>query len=138
MNRIMPVLNRLGVVRLVARLGGVPGLREELPPGMVEMGIRPSSQASAAGEQRMMSKVEGEVRAAQLALGDKPLVVVTSDPARSGTPDSAIWFETQRLYLSLSSKSRLVKAEGSSHMVPYDKPAVVAEAILEVVKATRN
>lgn len=137
LNRIAPVLMRLGVVRLMGQLGGIPNVPQRLPPGMMEMGIRQSSQASAAAEQRILTKVEAEVRAVHVALGDKPLVVVTSDPAHSRHNDSAIWFETQRLYLSLSSKSKLVEAKGSGHMVPFDNPTVVTESILEVVKASR-
>lgn len=133
---VVPALTRLGVVRLMGQLGLIPGI-PKLPPGMLEMGMRPSSHASAAAEDRILTRTEAEVRAAHLALGERPLIVVTRDSAPSQDGRLPIWLETQQLYLSLSSKSKLVEAKGSSHMVPYDNPTVVTDAIMEVVKATR-
>lgn len=133
---LIPVLNRLGVVRLVHQLGLIPGV-PDLPPGMMEISYRPASLASVRAEHRILTKVEEEVRAANVALGEWPLVVVTRDPAVVQSNDSTIWLETQRQFLRLSSNSKLVEAKGSGHMVPYENPTVVTEAILEVVTAIR-
>lgn len=134
---VAPVLTRVGVVRLLGNLGAIPGIPGGLPPGMMEMAIRPASQRAAAGEAATISATEAAVRAAPVNLGDKPVLVLTRDPATDRSAPGLIWHETQQLYLGLSANSRLVVARRSGHMIPYNDPELVARVLTEAVAAAR-
>lgn len=80
-------------------------------------------------------------------LGDVPLVVLTAtgpawwpdmpedvNPARF----KKMWLELQHDLTTLSSNSRQVLADQSSHFIQFDQPALVIDAILQVVATTRQ
>jgi pimeloyl-ACP methyl ester carboxylesterase len=65
-------------------------------------------------------------------LGGVPLIVVAAGDSMAGLPG---WAEAQAGLAALSTKGRLVVAEGSSHPVQIDQPEVVINAILSVLDA---
>jgi pimeloyl-ACP methyl ester carboxylesterase len=48
------------------------------------------------------------------------------------------WRELQGDLAALSSRGRVVVAEGAGHMIHHERPDVVLEAIREVVTAVRS
>jgi hypothetical protein len=67
------------------------------------------------------------------ALGDKPLVDVSTDEFR--TPE---YDEFQTKLLSLSQNSKQIVAAKSGHFIIIDRPDVVIDAISRVVQSVRN
>jgi pimeloyl-ACP methyl ester carboxylesterase len=68
------------------------------------------------------------------SLGDKPLAVIRR--GRTATPPSEAdrrWREMQEAMSSLSSRSFLVVAENSGHVIPNDEPAVVADTVRRIL-----
>lgn len=72
-------------------------------------------------------------------LGATPLIVI-----RHGRPFTGAlaalelgWTEGQARLARLSSRSRLIVAEGAGHDIPTEQPDLVAQAVLEVVEAVR-
>lgn len=67
-----------------------------------------------------------------------PLVVVVADSQDFGELGSVsahrrLWTDSSRAWLDLSSRSRLILAEGSGHMVHHEREGVVLEHILSMV-----
>lgn len=70
------------------------------------------------------------------ALGDRPLIVIRR--GRTAEPPSAIdigWRRLQEQLPNLSRNSLLIVAEKSGHVIPLDEPAVVADAVRQVLNA---
>ena len=66
-------------------------------------------------------------------LGDLPLHVLERTDGASGT-----WHAQQVQLAGLSSAGRLIKAEGSGHMIHLYRPDLVVQAIREVIAASRS
>ncbi len=67
-------------------------------------------------------------------LGDMPLVVIRrGKKAIPATADDQQWIELQTPLAALSSRSELVIAEGAGHVIPYEAPQVVADAVKRVL-----
>jgi pimeloyl-ACP methyl ester carboxylesterase len=69
-------------------------------------------------------------------LGDKPLAIVAR--GRMSEPPSETdrsWRAAQESQMSLSSNSIFIVAEKSGHIIPYDEPEVVADAVKRVLDA---
>jgi pimeloyl-ACP methyl ester carboxylesterase len=62
-------------------------------------------------------------------LGAIPLVVVSRPPAVPMGPEEAAWQESQRRLCSLSSASRQLVARRGGHLVQFDDPAIIIEAV---------
>ena len=82
-------------------------------------------------------------------LGDAPLVVLLQKPEKPGAPPPGIsadeWerFNDEKRrqkmeFTKLSRNSKLIVAENSGHHIQLDEPAVVANAIQQVVEAVRR
>jgi pimeloyl-ACP methyl ester carboxylesterase len=72
-------------------------------------------------------------------LSDIPPVVVRR--GRTAQPPNAIdvfWRAEQEQLAALSSNSMLVVAENSGHVIPFDEPGVVADAVRRVISASRR
>lgn len=74
------------------------------------------------------SEVEAEARNQTSLLGDKPLIVLSTQPGRA--------YASQLLSLSLNSKQETV--ENSGHYIMVDRPDAVISAIHGVVEAAQN
>lgn len=67
-------------------------------------------------------------------LGDMPLVVIRRDnTATPPSEDDQQWLEMQASLASLSSRAELVVAAGSGHVIQYEAPQVVADAVKRVL-----
>jgi pimeloyl-ACP methyl ester carboxylesterase len=73
--------------------------------------------------------------AAAPALGDRPLVVLASETNMTGEPH---WPEAQRLLAALSTQGQLIVPAGSGHYIHWDHPAVVIDAVAQVVGQVRG
>jgi pimeloyl-ACP methyl ester carboxylesterase len=72
-------------------------------------------------------------------LGDKPLAIVAR--GRMSEPPSEIdtsWRAEQQSEMSLSSNAIFIVAEKSGHVIPYDEPDVIADAVERVLDAVRS
>ena len=87
-----------------------------------------------------------EVRAANVDLGDMPLIVLSRgywDPIL-GFSDAEnqqawqMWQEMQVKLLSLSTDSRQIIATESEHHIQLQQPELVIDAIFDVIKFTRE
>ena len=77
---------------------------------------------------------DAELQAAP-ALSDRPLVVLASEQNMTATPH---WAEAQRRQATLSTNGRLIVAAGSGHAIHWEQPALVVDAVRQVVEATRS
>jgi pimeloyl-ACP methyl ester carboxylesterase len=91
---------------------------------------KPAHRAAALRESAELRLENGELRNA--SLGNLPLVVIAAGKTIEAWPD---WSDSQRYQASLSSNSRFLLTEGSDHMVQWDKPEVVVEAVKIVAEA---
>jgi hypothetical protein len=98
-----------------------------------------------------IESIHAEARGAGItSLGDIPLVVIAHGvPPPPFPPELGINDEEMRRYeettrelqgdlAALSSRGRVVVAEGAGHMIHYEQPDVVVEAIRDVVIAVRS
>jgi pimeloyl-ACP methyl ester carboxylesterase len=69
------------------------------------------------------------------SLGDRPLIVLAADKNMTAT---AHWAEAQRLLAGLSTRGRLIVAAGSGHNIHFEQPALVIEAVRQVIGQVRG
>jgi pimeloyl-ACP methyl ester carboxylesterase len=73
---------------------------------------------------------------------DSPLLVVVGDSqdfGESGIQEAhqRLWHRLSRQWLELSSRSELIVAKGSGHMVHWDRPRLVLDLVYRLVEASR-
>jgi hypothetical protein len=68
-----------------------------------------------------------------------PVVVITRD-AGSAKEDAmlAVWQTLQADQAALSPSGRQITAAGSGHLIPFERPDVIVEAIRDVVEQARS
>ena len=140
------ILARLGVVRLAAALGlgrSIPGFDELSAEGRAAA-LRSSVADSLHSE---LGNVENSLRQAGALdpdLGDMPIAVLSRGiPIRyaNGVPveeAERVWRDLQADLITLSTNSRHIIAERSSHYIHVDQPDVVVDAIKWVVDEVRR
>lgn len=72
-------------------------------------------------------------------LGSTPLTVIRR--GRTATPPNAEdvrWRTLQETLPALSSRSRLLVATEAGHVIPYDQPTIVADAVRQLLSPTRT
>jgi pimeloyl-ACP methyl ester carboxylesterase len=69
------------------------------------------------------------------SLGNLPLIVLA---AGQNVEQDPLWLPAQQQAARLSSNSKFVVVDGSSHYIHWDQPALVADAIRQVAWAARN
>ena len=129
------VARSLGLVRLIgAGLWGGPAMpRHMRTEGMLFQTSRRAVDAQTAeGLQRAAD--DALLRAAP-SLGDRPLIVLA---AGQKVADDPIWAEAQRRQAALSTNGRLIVAEGSGHSIHWDQPALVIDALRQVIEQARS
>src|SRR5918993_5313980 len=98
-------------------------------------------------EQQAVGAIHAELAAAQItSLGDLPLMVLSHGQpmAMPGLAEAVnqaseqLWQQLQAELAALSSRGRLVVAEGSGHYLQLERPELVVDAIAEVVTAART
>jgi pimeloyl-ACP methyl ester carboxylesterase len=73
--------------------------------------------------------------AAATSLGNRPLIVLAAGQSVENDP---AWLAAQQQMAQLSSNTKLVVVDGSSHYIHWDQPTLVAESIAQVVEAART
>ncbi|HEV7689318.1 MAG TPA: alpha/beta hydrolase [Hyphomonadaceae bacterium] len=121
---------------------GVPVIA--LPPGadpMIAFSLLPEILATQREENFAVSRSPPSMLKPQGfgTLGDIPLIVIRRGLAAN--PPSATdtaWRAAQEQMTALSTNSRLIVAERSGHVIPFDRPDVVADAVRSVIEAARS
>jgi pimeloyl-ACP methyl ester carboxylesterase len=135
----LAVLSPIGVVRLIwASVWPqvLPVAGKLTPAAREEMGIlwsKAKHRQARLEETSQMRASNDELRDA--SLGDMPLVVIAAGDTLAHVPH---WQEAQAYEAARSRNSRLVIAEGSHHMIQWDQPEVVVDAVQAVIVAARN
>lgn len=142
---LAPWALRLGVLRLLYRLGDQPAM-SKLPPAVREKAtfelLQEKFLHAIFDELREFAGADAaEVRASG-DLGDRPLVVLTAAKIADPKPDAVefhkIWVnELQPRLARLSTRGRRVMVEDSDHMIPFEDPGAIVRAIRDVVDQVR-
>ena len=125
----------VGLVRLIgASLWGGPAMpRATRTEGMLlKTSQRGVDAQTAEGLERAAD--DAQLQAAP-SLGDRPLIVLAAGQKVAHDP---IWLEAQRRLAALSSDSRLIIAQGSGHAIHWEQPALVIDAVRQVVDDVRG
>ena len=128
---------RLGLVRLLgASQSGVPAMSDKtrLEIALVTTGQRAIDATIA--ESLARATDDDQLQAAP-SLGDRPLLVLAAGQNMSNAM-LPTWPEAQRRLAALSTNGRLVVVQGSGHYIQMDKPAVVIDAVQQVVSQARS
>lgn len=132
---ILRVTRSLGLVRLIgASVWGGPAMPREIrTEGML---LQTSQRAVDAQTAEALDRAadDAELQAAP-SLGDRPLIVLASEQNSTEIP---YWAEAQRRLAALSTSGRLIVATGSGHYIHWEQPALVIDAVRQVVEATRR
>jgi pimeloyl-ACP methyl ester carboxylesterase len=124
----------LGLMRLIgANVVGAPTLSLETRTAMALIGYAPRSQDAGTAE-AIQRAASDALLAAAPSLGHRPLIVLASEANMTNEPN---WPEAQQLLAEMSTQGRLIVPAGSSHYIHWDHPAVVIEAVTEVVGRVR-
>jgi pimeloyl-ACP methyl ester carboxylesterase len=125
----------LGLVRLIgASLWGGPAMpRATRTEGMLLQTSRQGVDAQTA-EGLARAADDTELQAAP-ALGDRPVIVLASEQNMTATPD---WAEAQRRLAALSTSGRLIVPAGSVHYIHWEQPALVIDAVRQVIADVRS
>lgn len=129
------VARGLGLVRFIgASLFGAPAMSTEtrMAVGLVTTG-QPALAASAA--EALERATDDAQLAAAPSLGDRPLIVLAAEQNMTATPN---WAEAQQLMAGLSTRGRLIVAEGSGHNIHIEQPTLVIEVVRDVVGQVRG
>jgi pimeloyl-ACP methyl ester carboxylesterase len=129
------VARSLGLVRLIcASLWGGPAMpRETRTEGMLLTTSQRGVEAQTAeGLERAADDVQLQ---AAPSLGDRPLIVLASEQNMTATP---YWVEAQRRQAALSTNGRLIVPAGSVHYIHWEQPAVVIDAVRQVIEQARS
>jgi pimeloyl-ACP methyl ester carboxylesterase len=125
----------LGLVRLIgAELWGAPEMpRETRTKGML---LTTSARAVDAQSAEGLERATDDARLqAGPWLGARPLIVLASEQNMTATP---YWAEAQRRQAALSVNGRLIVPAGSSHSIHWGQPALVIDAVRQVVADVRG
>ena len=129
------VARSVGLVRVIgASFWGAPAMpREMRTEGMLlQTSQRGVDAQTAEGLERA---ADDALLQAAPSLGDRPLIVLASEQNSTAIPS---WAEAQRRQAALSSDSRLIVAQGSGHAIHWDQPALVIDAVRQVIEEVRS
>ncbi len=156
--RVLGWLARLGVLRLMGRFAGgdaaampiMPPALEYLPAEMrvryLAIGMQPHYFDAVLAESEAMDDLEAELQAAR-PLGDLPLIVLShgipAPPLPGVSAEQAAqmeqeWQSFQRQQAALSSQGMLIVADRSGHLIPYEQPDLVVDAVRQIVEAVKR
>jgi pimeloyl-ACP methyl ester carboxylesterase len=129
------VARSVGLVRLIgASLWGGPAMsRATRTQGMLlQTSQRGVDAQTAEGLERA---ADDALLQAAPSLGDRPLIVLAAGQNMTATP---YWAEAQRQQAALSTNGRLIIAEGSGHAIHWEQPALVVDAVRQVIADVRS
>jgi pimeloyl-ACP methyl ester carboxylesterase len=69
------------------------------------------------------------------SLGDRPVIVLAAGQKVALDP---IWAEAQRRQAALSTNGRLIVAQASGHAIHWEQPALVIDAVRQVIADVRS
>ena len=102
--------------------------------------LRPSTWRAQVSEiDSLWTTTSDEVDAGRSAYGDLPLIVLTADGTYAGNPEparariDAVWCGLHREIAGRSTRGGERLVTGSSHMMMFDRPDAVIQAIDEVI-----
>ena len=129
------VARSLGLVRLIgASLWGGPAMpRETRTEGMLLTTSQRGVDAQTA--EGLERAADDALLQAAPALGDRPLIVLAAGQNMTATP---YWAEAQRRQAALSTNGRLIVPAGSVHYIHWEQPAVVIDAVRQVIEQARS
>ena len=129
------LVRRVGLVRLIgASQWGPLTLSEQTRTELALLATGQRGLDATAAESLAMTADNAELRAAP-SLGDRPLIVLAADESMNTTPR---WPEAQHQQAAMSTNGRLIVVEGSGHYIQLDHPAVVIDAVRQVVQQARG
>jgi pimeloyl-ACP methyl ester carboxylesterase len=130
------VARRLGIARLFGAtlLQTPPSLPAETRTAMALTTTQPQAIAATTAEGTQRAADDGALQAAPL-LGNRPLIVLASEENMTQTP---FWPEAQQQMAALSTNGHLIVVAGSRHYIHWDHPAVVIDAVRQVVEQARG
>jgi pimeloyl-ACP methyl ester carboxylesterase len=137
--RIAWTTGRFGIARLLAaallpRLAPeAQALPAETRTAIAVFATRQKAIDASTGERSARAADDTQLQAA--SLGDRPLVVLAAGQTMAQLP---IWLAAQQKQAALSSDGRLVIAEGSGHYIQWEQPALVIDAVRQVVAEARQ
>jgi len=132
-------LSRFGVIRLIWAWGwpkALPVAAKLAPETRQLIGIlqaRPQHRATSLSETEAARLNNDALRDA--TIGATPLVVLEARRTMQQIPN---WRESQEYQAGLSTNSRLIVADGSDHSIHWDRPALVIDAVREVIDAAHS
>jgi pimeloyl-ACP methyl ester carboxylesterase len=129
------VTRSVGLIRLFgASLWGGPAMpRETRTEGML---LQTSQQGIDAQTAEGLERATDDAQLqAGPSLGDRPLIVLAAGQKVAHDP---IWAEAQRRQAALSTNGRLIVAEGSGHTIHWEQPALVIDAVRQVIEQARS
>ena len=126
---------RVGLVRLIgASQGGPPALSHQTRTERALLSTGQRALDASAAESLAMTADNAQLHAAP-SLGDRPLIVLASDESMEIIPR---WTEAQHQQAAMSTNGRLVVVEASGHYIQFEHPAVVIDAVKQVVTQARG
>lgn len=133
----LPALRRLFLgARAPGERERIESLLETVPaslrPVLQSFWVRPETLLSLASLIENAPESAALAGAAKAGLGDRPLLVLT---AARPSPDR---LRDQEEVARLSSRGRVVVSGKSGHWIPFDEPALVVEAVREVISSVRE
>ena len=123
---------------LIGAKDGMPvAALPDTTPADVKMAFTPGILRTVKQEYQAIDLLSDEFRkpAGFGTLGEMPLVIIRR--GKVANPPSEVdlsWRKAQEAMTSLSTRSSLVVAEKAGHVIPYDDPAVVANAVQKTLQ----
>ena len=98
------------------------------------------SKAAEANISEIRSYVESnaQLRAGAGSLGDKPLVVLMRGKPIADPMYWSAWQAAQQTMLGLSTRSKLVVAQQSGHVIQLEQPELVIAAVSQTIDTIRS
>lgn len=123
--RVYPVLFHLGIARLFFATDRTP-LPEHLDAGLRYLLLGPTHVRAMIDEELASTESAEQVRESG-SLGEKPLIVLTA-----GTGHNPASAELEQKLTRLSTHSQQIVVPNSGHLIPFEQPQAVVDAIQRV------
>ncbi|MCB9672835.1 MAG: hypothetical protein H6734_25410, partial [Alphaproteobacteria bacterium] len=115
---------------------GIPSLSADDKASMLATSGQSHTASANLLEWRSLG-AELEARTEPADLGDLPLIVLVQDgagPEGLSGKELEVWHGLQRDLAARSSRAELRVVAGSGHVIQWDQPQAVADALLDVVR----
>lgn len=135
-------LMRLGVTLFPKWFDPVRGVPPDAQGEMTALYLRASRHFARADEMAAYETIPQVMRGPHGLgmLGDLPLIVISRGPRDpvTGDPTPPEWLEAQARLVSLSSNSRSIVAQQSGHMIQFDEPEIIIDAVRKLWEEARQ